>query len=122
MSVALLYVWDGSKWVRAKAISKGHLYFTEGHRDITQLRKTTTGLIATGHYHIQWLTLNPSAANNLIEFTDDEDGSTAVVWDFFRAAREAQHINFRPTFHFDTGIYLKTLDNYTSIIIGYEPG
>ncbi len=122
MAGVLLYVWDGSKWVRAKATPEGALYIVEGHRDILQVRRTTTGSIVKGHYHVQWLTFNPSAANNLVEFTDDEDGSTAVVWDFFRAAREAQHINFSPTFHFDNGIYLKTLTNITSIIIGYEKG
>lgn len=122
MPGVLMWVWNGSNWVEAKATPEGAIYFVEGHRDVLQVRKTVTGLIVAGHYHVQWLTLNPSAANNLIEFTDDTDGSTAIVWDFYRAAREAQHINLRPTFHFDNGIYIKTLDNYTSIIIGYEPG
>lgn len=116
------FVWNGTIWVPALATTDGETYFVEGHRDILQVRKVATGLIAEGHYHIQWLTINPSATNNAVEFTDDTDGSHAVVWDFFKAAKEAQHINFSPTFHFDNGIYLKTLTNITSIIIGYEPG
>ena len=112
-----IFVWDGTNWIPALATPEGAIYFVEGHRDVTQVRKTSAGSIVKGHYHVQWVTLNPSAASNLIEFTDDEDGESAIVWDFFRAAREAQHINFCPTFHFGTGIYLKTMENYTSIII-----
>jgi len=122
MPGVLMWAWNGSKWVQVKATPEGALYFVEGHRDVTQVRKTSAGSIVKGHYHIQWLTINPSATANLIEFTDDEDGNSAVVWDFAKAEKEAQHINFSPTFHFGTGIYLKTLTNYTSIIIGYEPG
>lgn len=122
MGGVLNWVLFQDEWVPVKATAEGALYIVEGHRDVIQVRKTVAGLVVAGHYHIQWLTLNPSAANNLIEFTDDEDGTTDIVWDFFRAAREAQHINFRPTFHFGNGIYLKTLENITSIIIGYEPG
>lgn len=121
MPTALIWLFDGTNWVRAKATPEGALYIVEGHRDVIQTRKTVAGLIVAGHYHVQWLTLNPSATANLIEFVDSDDGTGAVVWDFAKAEKEAQHINFRPTFHFDNGIYLKTLDNYTSIIIGYEP-
>jgi len=116
------WVWTGTLWVPALATADGEQYFVEGHRDILQVRKVAAGAVVAGHYHIQWLTINPSAANNLVEFTDDTDGSTAVVWDFFRDDKAAQHINFSPTFHFDNGVYLKTLTNITSIIIGYEAG
>ncbi len=122
MPGVLNWVLFQDEWVPVKATAEGAIYIVEGHRDVIQVRITDPGLVIAGHYHIQWLTLNPSGINNLIEFTDDEDGEGDVVWDFYRAEWEAQHINFRPTFHFGNGIYIKTLTAYTSIIMGYEPG
>jgi len=117
---ANLYGWDGAAWDKVSINADGEVMTQPGHHELTQTRETAVGSVIEDHVHLHWLTINPSGNNNVLELTDDADGSTAVVWDWSHATRYSIHITFEPSFHFATGIYIKTFTALTSVIMGYD--
>ena len=83
------------------------------------MRRTVAGQVKASAGKLYWITMNPSAANSVIELTDDLDGSTAVKWDMTHGVNAAHHMNIDPPLEFSTGIWCKTLNNFTSVIFGY---
>jgi len=96
------------------------MYVNEEHEYLAPDRKTGVGLVNAGASALYWITINPSAANAILELTDADAGGGAVVYDLAFASRQAAHFNFRPAMKFTTGIYLETYTNLTSVMFGYE--
>jgi len=86
---------------------------------VTTKRMTAIGQVIAGAHKLHWVSMNPSAANSELVITDDTDGSTATVFDAFHATRDHMHMVLSPPMPFTTGIYLKTLNHMTSLILGY---
>jgi hypothetical protein len=101
---AYLYVWDGSAWVELKGSSEGVIH-----------------IVHAGETWLHWITINASAANALVELSDDLDGSGAVVWEYFVGVRKGEQVPFPVPFHFTTGLYIKTFTNLTSLVFGHYP-
>jgi len=86
---------------------------------VTPKRITAIGQVIAGAHNLCWVSMNPSAANSEIALTDDLDGLGATVFDMFHATRDHMHMVLTPPMPFTTGIYVKTLTNFTSLIFGY---
>ena len=108
MAGVLLWLWnyETEEWEKAPGA-------------VITARLVATGQVITGSHKLCWVLLNPSAANNAVELSDDIDGSTAIVLDAFKANRDSFFLRLDPSKQFDTGIYLKTFTNMTSVTFGY---
>ena len=87
---------------------------------------TTTRLIAAGQAYLgmcrlHWIVVNPSAPNALLAITDHNAAAGVVVVDCFLANRNTLPIAMVPAKRFETGIYLETFTNLTSVVFGYTP-
>jgi len=86
---------------------------------VTTKRMTAVGQVVAGAHKLFWVSMNPSAANSVLVLTDDTDGLTATVFDAFHATRDHMHMVLSPPMPFTTGIWIKTLTSFTSVIFGY---
>jgi len=86
---------------------------------VTPKRMIATGQVVAGAHKLCWVSMNPSAANSVLELTDAIAGGGAVVFDAFHATRDHMHMVLNPPMPFTTGIYIETLTSFTSIIFGY---
>ena len=103
------WLWDDTLklWVKAPAV-------------VTVKRIIATGQVgAVGAHKLFWVSMNPSAANSILEITDDTDGSTAVVFDMYHATRDHMHMLLGPPMPFSNGIWVKTFTSFTSVMFGY---
>lgn len=114
-----ILAWNGSKWDRLRAYPTGILKVGRAEIGLSDLRRVGAGQVKAAPGKLYWMTMNPTAANSVIELTDDLNGLGAVKWDMTHGVNSAHHMNFDPPLEFATGIYLKTLTNFTSVIFGY---
>jgi len=86
---------------------------------VTTKRMVAAGQVVAGEHKLYWVSCNPSAGNSLWELTDAIAALGAVELDCFHTAKEGHVSNYLPPMQFDTGIYLETFTNMTSITFGY---
>lgn len=103
-----LWLWDytNNSWVKAPAA-------------IIPKRMTATGQVIAGAHKLYWVSMNPSAANSVLELTDAIGGGSAVVFDMYHATRDHMHMLLNPPMPFATGIWIETLTSFTSVMFGY---
>jgi len=109
MSGVFLWLWDyvNKKWVKAPAA-------------VLTIRKTGIGQVGTAEAHtLYWISMNPSAANSMLELTDATAGGSGVVFDMYHATRDHMHMVLNPPMFFTNGIYIETLTSFTSVMFGY---
>jgi len=111
--------YNGASWDRVRSYPGGIQKVGRAEVGLSTLRRTDAGQVKASAGKLYWMTMNPSAANSVIELTDDTDGLGAIVWDMTHGANSAHHMNIDPPMEFANGIYLKTLTNFTSVIFGY---
>lgn len=85
------------------------------------IRRVAVGQVYLGHCRLHWVIMNPSAPNALLAVTDANAALAAIVLDFFEADRNTLPFTMAPPKWFETGIYLETFTNLTSVIFGYTP-
>lgn len=108
MSGVMLWKWNhlNDTWEKVPAV-------------VSPKRMAAAGQVIAGAHKLYWITCTPSAGNSVWELTDDLDGLGAVVLDCFSTSREGKGFSLTPPMPFDTGIYLKTFTNMTSVTFGY---
>ncbi len=102
------WVWNHyfNKWERVPAC-------------VTTIRLTDAGPVVGGPHKLHWISCNPAAGLSEWQLSDDTDGESAVVLEHFHTERESHNTNLVPPKQFTTGIWLKALDQMTSITFGY---
>jgi len=108
MSGVMIWLWDDANrvWVRAPAV-------------VVVKRMDGTGQVIAGAHKLFWVSMNPSAANSVLELTDAIAALGAVVFDMYHATRDHMHMVLNPPMPFTTGIYLETFTSFTSVMFGY---
>lgn len=103
-----IWLWDNanSAWVKSPAA-------------VVPKRMTGTGLVVAGAHKLFWVSMNPSAANSVLELTDAIAAAAAVVFDMYHATRDHMHMVLSPPMPFTTGIYIETFTSFTSVMFGY---
>lgn len=103
-----MWLWDNANnvWVPAPAA-------------VVSERITATGLVIAGEHKLFWISMNPSAANSVLEITDATAPAGVMKLDAYHATRDHMHMMLMPPMQFDQGIYVETLTSYTSVIFGY---
>ena len=86
---------------------------------VSTLRLVAVGPVAAGAHKLYWIKCNPAAVNAAWELTDAIAALGAVVLDTFHASRDGHTVSLGPPMQFDTGIYLETIANMTSMTFGY---
>jgi len=91
----------------------------EAPASVLSARTAGAGLCLAGERKLYWVHCTPSAANSVWELTDALAGGGAVQVDAFYAGKESHMVSFSPPMQFGLGIYVETLTNITSLVIGY---
>lgn len=86
---------------------------------VTTKRMTEAGLVISGAHKLYWISCNPSLAASEWALTDNLDGAGDPELEHHHPDRESHNTNLVPPKFFATGIYLKTLENMTSMTFGY---
>lgn len=115
-----LWGFDGAYWQRLRTWDTGVLKVGRAEIGLSTLRRTIAGQVKASAGKLYWMTMNPTAANSVVELTNDLDGSTAIVWDMTHGVNSSHHMNIDPPMEFSNGIYLKTATNITSVIFGFK--
>jgi len=108
MTHVFLWEWDNANeiWVEAPAV-------------VVSKRMVGTGQVVAGAHKLYWIITNPGVASSLFELTDAVAALGVVVLDHFDTTRDGHVMSLSPPKQFDTGIYLETFTNMTSLIFGY---
>ena len=111
---------NGTTWDRLRVYPPGILKVGRAAIGLSDTRVTGTGQVgAAGAKKLFWISMNPSAANSVIEVTDASAGGGAVKWDMFHSSRMGHIVTFDPPMEFATGIYVETWTAMTSAVFGY---
>ena len=103
-----LWLWDykNEVWVKQPAAVK-------------TIRKIAVGEVVAGAARLYWISMNPSAANSVLEITDAVAIGGDIVFDMYHATRDHMHMLLNPPMPFVTGIWIETLTSFTSVMFGY---
>ena len=101
------YVWnyEREEWIKIPAA-------------IETVRLLGVGLARAGSCRCFFINITPSAANALAEITDAVAGGGVVKWDHFISTKDSMPILFVPPMQFNTGLFLETATNLTSVVFG----
>ena len=108
MGGVFLWLWDNANGVWEKAPAS-----------VASIRLTAAGLMVAGKHKLYWINCTPSGANSLWDLSDDITGLTAIVLSHWDTDRHSDVQILSPPMQFNTGIYLKTFTNMTSVTAGY---
>jgi len=108
MPGAYEYVWNHitEEWEKAPAVVT-----------TTRLVAEDTGI--AGAHKLYWVACSPSGANAEWQLTDDIAPGGGIVYDHWDTDRHSEQLIFNPPMQFDTGIWVETFTNMTSLTFGY---
>jgi len=117
---AFIWAWDDTtgEWIKVQVTAEGYLEVQSMPASVVPTRMVAAGLVWGGACYLHWIHCCPSAGNSVWELTNGIIALQPTVLEGFHTSKESHTKACAPPAYFDTGIYLETFTNMTSLTFG----